>query len=420
MKKQVKECTDKPHKIEESRENMLENIVKKAEEIRDRIIKFRREIHMNPELGGSEEKTAAFVAGILEDNDIEVKRGVAGWGVVGLLKGGDGSGDTVALRGDMDALPIQDYKKVEYASSVPGIMHACGHDVHSAVLMGTAIVLGSLRERLAGNVKFIFQPSEERPTGGADYMIKAGVLEDPAPSAIFALHTFPEMQVGTIGHKAGIMTASADRFRIVIKGKSGHASRPHQTVDAVLVSSMVISAIHHIVSRRTDPIHPAVISVGTIEGGSAPNVIAEVVEMRGTVRTLSPKTKKIMPPLIEKIIRGTTITMGATYEFLYEPGSPSVVNDWALNQLVKKCAVDVVSAQNVVELPDPMMGAEDFAYYTEKIPGMFIRLGTSNREKGLMTPLHSSYFDVDEDALAVGTKVMSWIAVNYLNKSVRT
>ncbi len=410
MKKQVKQCLDK---AEESRVNMLEKIVKKAEEIRDRVIKFRREIHRNPELGGSEEKTSAFVAGILEDNDIEVKRGVAGYGVVGLLKG-SGEADTVALRADLDALPIQDYKKVEYASSVPGIMHACGHDVHSAVLMGTAIVLGSLRERLKGNVKFIFQPSEERPTGGADYMIKAGVLEDPAPSAIFALHTFPEMQVGTIGHKAGIMTASADRFRIVIKGKSGHASRPHQTVDAVLVSSMVISAIHHIVTRRTDPIHPAVISVGTIEGGSAPNVIAEVVEMRGTVRTLSPKTKKIMPALIEKVIKGTTLTMGATYEFLYESGSPSVVNDWALNQLAKRCAVDVVSAQNVFELPDPIMGAEDFAYYSEKIPGMFIRLGTSNREKGIMTPLHSSYFDVDEDALAVGIKVMSWIAVNYL------
>ena len=299
---------NQPNQIDEHRARLLETIVEKVDSIKDRLVKFRREIHKNPELGGSEEKTAAFVAGILEDNDIEVKRGVAGHGVVGLLEGpggggGGGGGDTIALRGDMDALPIQDYKKVEYASSVPGVMHACGHDVHTAVLMGTAIVLGSIRDRLKGNVKFIFQPSEERPTGGAEYMIKAGVLKNPAPSAIVALHAFPEMKAGTIGHKAGIMTASADRFRVVIKGKSGHASRPHQTVDAVLVSSMVINAIHHIVSRKTDPLHPAVISIGTIEGGTAPNVIADVVEMKGTVRTLSAGIRKMMPLHIEEVIK---------------------------------------------------------------------------------------------------------------------
>lgn len=402
-----------PNPIDEHHEKLLEAIVEKVDSIKDRLVKFRREIHKNPELGGSEEKTAAFVAGILEDNDIEVKRGVAGHGVVGLLEG-PGGGDTIALRGDMDALPIQDYKKVEYASSVPGVMHACGHDVHTAVLMGTAIVLGSMRDRLKGSVKFIFQPSEERPTGGAEYMIKAGVLKNPAPSAIVALHAFPEMRAGTIGHKAGVMTASADRFRVVIKGKSGHASRPHQTVDAVLVSSMVINAIHHIVSRRTDPLHPAVISVGTIEGGTAPNVIADVVEMKGTVRTLSAKTRKMMPLHIEEVIKGTTMTMGADYEFLFEAGNPSVENDWALDQLVKRCAGDVVSAQRVIEMSEPIMGAEDFAFYAEKIPGVLFRLGTSNKEKGIMTPLHNAYFDIDESALAVGTKVMSWIAVNYL------
>jgi amidohydrolase len=400
-------------------ENILDKINKKVEAINDRVIKFRREIHRNPEIGGSEDKTSAFVAGILEDNDIEVKRGVAGFGVVGLLRGA-GKGDTIALRADMDALPMQDYKKADYASTVPGIMHACGHDVHTAILMGTVIVLGSIRESLKGNVKFIFQPSEERPTGGAEYMIKAGVLKDPAPSAIVALHTFPELEVGSIGHKAGIMTASSDRFRIVVKGRSGHASRPHQTVDAVLVSSMVINAIHHIVSRRTDPVHPAVISIGTIEGGSSPNVIADVVEMRGTVRTLGSETRGKIPALIEGVVKGITTTMGAAYEFHYEAGSPSVVNDWALDNLVKKCAADIVSAQRVHEMPDPIMGAEDFSLYLEKVPGVLFRLGTSNKEKGITTPLHSAYFDVDEDALAIGIRVMSWIAVNYLNKKVRS
>jgi amidohydrolase len=403
----------------ENRGDLLGRINKKVEAIRDRMIKFRREIHKNPEIGGSEEKTSSFVAGILEDNDIEVKRGVAGFGVVGLIRG-SANGDTIALRADMDALPIQDNKSVDYASSVPGLMHACGHDVHTAVLMGAAIVLGSIRDRLKGNVKFIFQPSEERPTGGAEYMIKAGVLENPAPSAIVALHTFPEMEVGSIGHRAGIMTASSDRFRIVVKGKSGHASRPHQTVDAVLVSSMVINTIHHIVSRRTDPRYPAVISIGTIEGGSSPNVIADIVEMRGTVRTLDPKIRDRIPVLIEEVVKGITQTMGAGYEFNYKQGSPSVLNDWTLDQLVKKCAADIVSAQRVHEMPEPYMGAEDFAFYSEKVPGVLFRLGTSNKKKGITSPLHSAHFDIDEDAMAIGTSVMSWIAVNYLNKKVRT
>jgi amidohydrolase len=401
-------------------EKILDKINKKTDEIKERVIKFRREIHRNPELGGSEEKTSSFVAGILEDNDIEVKRGVAGHGVLGLINGGGGGGETVALRADMDALPIQDYKKTDYASTVPGVMHACGHDVHTAILMGTGIVLASLGDGLKGSVKLIFQPSEEVPVGGAKYMIDAGALEDPAPSAIFALHSYPELEVGNIGHRAGIITASADRLKIIVKGKSGHASRPHKSVDAVLVSSMVINAIHHIVSRRTDPFHPTVISIGTIKGGVVANVIADRVEMSGTVRTLSPEMRVMMPLLIEEVVRGVTLTMGASYDFQYEPGNPSVVNDWALDQLVKKCGADIVSAQGVVEMSEPVLGAEDFAFYAEKIPGVFLRLGTGNQGKGIGEQLHSSLFDVDEDALAVGTRLMSWIAASYLDSKARS
>jgi len=218
---------------------MLDQIKESVGEIADRLIMFRRELHMHPELSGNERNTAAFVAGVLEANDIEIKRDVGGHGVVGLIKGEE-EGKTIALRADMDALPIQDRKGVDYASKVSGVMHACGHDVHTTILLGTAIVLGRMRHILKGNVKLIFQPAEE-VTGGAEAMIKSGVLEAPAPSAIVALHCFPEFQAGTIGHRPGMMTAATDKISIAVKGKSGHASRPHQTVDAVLVSSMVIS-----------------------------------------------------------------------------------------------------------------------------------------------------------------------------------
>jgi amidohydrolase len=341
-----------------------------------------------------------------------------------VLTGGGDGGDTVAMRADMDALPIQDYKKTEYASNVPGVMHACGHDVHTAILMGTAIVLSGVSRGVAGglpgSVKFIFQPSEEVPVGGARFMIDAGVLEDPAPSAVFALHCYPEMEVGTIGHRAGLVTAAADRLKIIVKGKSGHASRPHRSVDAVLVSSMVINAIHHIVSRRTDPFHPAVISIGTIKGGAVANVIADRVEMSGTVRTLSLEMRENIPKLIEEVVKGVTMTMGAGYDFSYEPGNPSVVNDWALDHLVKKCATDIVSAQGVVEMSEPVLGAEDFAFYTEKVPGAFVRLGTGNARKGVTAQLHSSLFDVDERSLAVGTRFMSWLAASYLDSKARS
>ena len=392
---------------------MLDGINKKVEEIKGKLIKFRREIHSSPELGGCEKNTAAFISGILEDNDIELIRGVAGHGVVGLLRG---SGEkTIALRADMDALPMQDKKETEYSSRVSGVMHACGHDVHTAILIGSAIVLGSMRDRLKGNIKFIFQPAEESADGGACDMIKAGVLDGITPSAIVALHCYPELEVGRIAHKPGMMTAAADRIRIVVKGKSAHASRPHQSVDAVLVSSMVINAIHHIVSRQMDPLHAAVISIGTIRGGCAENIIADYVEMEGTVRTLDEEMREKMPEIIENTIRGVTDSVGAGYEFYYECWCPPVINDSSVDEMIKKSATDILGKENVVEMHQPMMGAEDFAFFTEKIPGALFRLGTSNREKGLVAPLHNSRFDVDEESIVIGTKLMSWIAARYVN-----
>lgn len=393
---------------------ILDEITGTVDSIKDRIIKFRREIHRTPELSGEEERTATFVAGVLDDNDIEVRRNVGGHGVVGLLKGSE-EGLAIALRADMDALPIQDKKGVEYASTVPGVMHACGHDVHTAILMGTAITLKSLSEKLRGSVKFIFQPSEERSVTGAKMMIEDGALESPMPSAIVALHCFPEMEAGCIAHKPGIMTASSDKFRIVVKGKSGHASRPHQTVDAVLLSALVINAIHHIVSRRTDPLHTAVISIGTVCGGSAPNIIAERVEMEGTVRTLDPGARKKVHALIEETIKGVVHGMGGDFELEYSFGTPPVINDRNVDEHVASCAVDILGERNVIEIPDPLMGAEDFAYFAERVPGTLFRLGTGNRDKGITSHLHNPLFDVDEDSIVIGAKLMSWIAAKYLS-----
>lgn len=393
--------------------DLLGEISRICDALRERLIKFRRDIHSNPELSGEEKNTSAFVAGVLEDNDIETRREVGGHGVVGLLRGG-GPGPTIAFRADMDALPIADTKDVDYASTVPGVMHACGHDVHTSVLMGAAVVLAGIRERLKGNVKFIFQPSEERSVTGAKLMIEDGVLDDPAPSAIVALHCFPELPVGTIGHKSGVMTASADRFKITIKGRSGHASRPHQTVDAVLLAALAINAIHHIVSRRTDPLHHAVISIGTICGGDAPNIIADTVVMEGTVRTLDTEARTKIPVLIEETICGVTEGMGGSFELSYDYGTPSVINDPVVDGFVGEAAADVLGPERVVLMSDPLMGAEDFAYFADRVPGTLFRLGTSNPARGLTAPLHNAKFDVDEDAVVIGTKLMSWMAAKYL------
>ena len=392
---------------------MLDDILKGVESVRERLVGFRREIHRNPELSAAEVKTAALVAGVLEESGIEVRRNVGGHGVVGLLRGG-GNGPTIALRADMDALPICDRKEVEYASAVDGAMHACGHDVHMAVLMGAALVLGELRAGLKGDVMFIFQPSEERSATGALLMIEDGVLKDPVPKAAVALHCFPEMEAGTVGHKPGVMTASSDRFTIVVKGTSGHASRPHQTVDAVLLGAIVINAIHHIVSRRTDPLHHAVISIGTIKGGYAPNVIADTVRMDGIVRTLNSGARKNIRSLIEETIKGVTHGMGGDYELDYHFGTASVVNDKKVDAFVAECACDILGERNVIKMVDPLMGAEDFACFLEKVPGTLFRLGTGNRSKGITAHLHSADFDVDEEAIMVGARLMSWIAARFL------
>jgi amidohydrolase len=397
---------------------MIEEIKKRAAEIEARVVKFRREIHSHPELSGSEEKTARFIAAVLEDNDIEIETGVGGNGIVALIKGGHAGEqrETIAIRADMDALPIGERGDCVYASKVDGVMHACGHDAHSAILMGTAIVLGGLRDKLTGDVKLIFQPSEEVIPGGALAMIDDGVLDNPRPSAMVALHCTPELEAGFIGHKEGTATASCDFITISIIGTGGHSSRPHQTVDAILVAALVVNAIHHIVSRRTDPLHHVAISLGTIKGGNAPNIIADNVEITGTVRVLSPELRAVMPGLLEQTIKGITMSVGGSYSFKYNYGHPSVVNDGELNDIVTAAAKDLFGEEKALEMKDPQMGAEDFAYFAEKVPSILYRLGTGNKAKGIVAPLHNSCFDIDESALTVGVQMMSLIACEFFER----
>jgi amidohydrolase len=314
----------------------------------------------------------------------------------------------------MDALPLQDAKETDYASEVEGVMHSCGHDVHTAILLGVATVMSRLKEELDGSVKLIFQPSEEQAVGGAGAMIEDGALENPVPSAILALHVMPELPVGTIGCRSGVMTASSDRVDITIHGRSGHAARPHQTIDAILVSSHVISALQHIISRRIDPLHPAVITIGTISGGTVANIVADTVEMTGTVRSLNSAIRDQLPDLIEQVVKGITESMGAGYDFTFTRGNPSVVNDETLTSLVMGAGRDILGSDKVIDLAEPTMGGEDFSLFAEKVPGTFIRLGVGNNEKGIVHPLHHILFDIDEDALPIGVKVMAWSALRYL------
>lgn len=392
--------------------DLLEKINDLTDEGRDKIVEYRRWLHENPELSGNEKETAAYVASVLEANNIDIKRNIGGYGVVGLIKG-KVDGKTIALRADMDALPLQDSA---YASKNEGVMHSCGHDAHTAILLGVATILSKMREDIVGNVKLIFQPSEEKVDGGAEIMIEEGVLEDPVPSAIIALHVMPDLPVGTIGCKIGVMTASSDVLSITIYGKSGHAARPHQTIDAVLVAAKVITALQHIISRRIDPLHPAVITIGTIRGGSAENIVADKVELTGIVRSLNPDIRNQLPQLIEQVVKGTTMAMGAGYQFDFVKGEPSLMNDETVYSAIMESGRDILGKDNVIELSEPTMGSEDFALFAEKVPGALFRLGVSNPEKNIIHPLHHKLFDIDEDALLVGTKVMVSTAIRLLRQ----
>ncbi len=394
----------------------ISEIVARAEATSDEVVELRRHFHRNPELGMEEVETAAVVAEYLRALDLDVREGVGGTGVVGLLRGSQ-EGPTVALRADMDALPMDEDTGAEYASRVPGKMHSCGHDAHTAILLGVARTLVEVTgggERLRGNVKFLFQPAEEGP-GGAEPMLEDGAFRDPGVDAVFGLHVDVEHPTGTIGTRRGVMTAAADEARIRIIGQGGHGAHPHKSVDSVVVAAHVVTALQTVVSREVGPAESAVFTVGRIVGGYRNNIIAPKVEMEATVRSLSHEVREMLPGRIEGIVKGVTEAMRADYALEYIHGYPPLENDPEMADLLVKTGTALLGPENIREVSDPSMGAEDFAYFAAAAPGCFFRLGVRNEDKDLgVYPNHNPKFDLDEDALATGVKVMAGAALAYL------
>ena len=381
------------------------------------VISYRRHLHANPELSFEEFKTADFVAQQLESfGGIKVERGVAGTGVVGLIEGKNPNKKTIALRADMDALPIEEKNEVDYKSKNTGVMHACGHDVHTSSLLGTARILSAIKEEFEGTVKLIFQPGEEKIPGGASLMIKAGVLENPRPENILGQHVMTLIPAGKVGFREGMYMASADEIYVTVKGKGGHAAMPDKNIDPILIASHIIIALQQIISRNCDPRIPAVLSFGNIIGKGATNVIPDEVKIEGTFRTLSESWRKDAHIKMKKMAEAIAEGMGATCEFTILNGYPYLRNEPELTRRMKSAAIDLLGEENVLDL-DLWMAAEDFAYYTQEIDACFYRLGVRNEEKGIISGVHTPTFDIDEAALQTGSMLMAWLAVKELGCS---
>jgi amidohydrolase len=366
---------------------------------REWIVETRRALHRIPEVAFCEEKTSAFLAGLLQELGLEVTRGVGGWGVVGLLPGAS-PGPTVMLRADMDGLPIDEETGLEFSSTHPGVMHACGHDANMAMVLGAAKTLVDLRGLLRGNVKLVFQPAEEGASG-AKPMIQEGVLEAPRVDWALGCHLWPGLPEGTVGVKAGPLMAAMDRFDIRILGKGGHGAMPHLCVDALEVGTQVVGALQRIVSRQMNPLQPSVVTVGSFHSGTAFNIIPEEASLSGTTRTFDRGIWESWPERLERVIRGVCESMGARYDFSYTQGCPPLVNDLQVAQRVRTCAISVVGSQKVLE-PEPTMGGEDMSYFLERVPGCYYFLGVG-REGG--APVHNPRFDFNEEVLLIGTEL---------------
>ena len=369
----------------------------------EKIVALRRDIHREPELGFDTERTAEKVLAALDGLSLDIETGVARNGLVATLWG-EGEGPTVALRADMDALPIQEETDLPFASETEGRMHACGHDGHTSMLVGAAHVLAGMRDRLGGTVKFVFQPAEEGG-GGGRVMVDEGVADDI--SSIFALHLWPGLPFGKVATKAGSIMAAADAFEMEITGSGGHGAMPHLAADAVVIAAQVVTALQTVVSREVDPVEPAVLTVGEIGAGTAFNIIPEKARLGGTVRTLNPELRKSMPGRIEALARGVAKGMRGDANLNYTFSYPVTVNDEGAADRVLGVAEDLFGAESVLELPNPSMGGEDFAFFLEKVPGAFIWLGVGEDTSGLHTPK----FAFDEEVLPRGSALLAALAL---------
>ncbi len=386
---------------------LKEKIQQLAKQYADEFIAVRHHIHANPELSYKEFETSKFVQQKLQGWNIPFTI-MATTGVVGLIKGKNPDKKIIALRADMDALPITEANDVEYKSKNPGIMHACGHDVHTTCLLGAAKILNELKEEWEGTVKLIFQPGEEKNPGGASYMIRDGVLENPKPVKIYALHVHPGMEVGQLSFRGGMIMASADEIYITIKAKGGHAASPHLTADTILIASHLIVSLQQIVSRNNNPFNPSVLSITAFNGGNTTNVIPSEVKLMGTFRAMNEEWRFKAHELITKQTIELVKTMGAEAEIKIDVGYPFVLNDEKLHPIAKAKAAEYMGTANVTET-ELRMGAEDFAYYSHQIPACFFRLGAGNKAKGITSGVHTPIFNIDESAIEVGMGVMAWM-----------
>ena len=378
-------------------------------------VQARRHIHANPELSFEEHQTAAYVRQVLESYGLKPVA-MAETGLVALVKGRNPEKKTVALRADLDALPIVEANEVAYKSKREGVMHACGHDVHTASLLGAARILQDLRDEFEGTVKLIFQPGEEKFPGGASIMIREGVLQNPAPEQIVGQHVFPMLPAGKVGFRSGMYMASADEIYITVKGKGGHAAMPELNVDTVLIASHLIVAMQQIVSRHASPKVPSVLSFGKVEARGATNVIPDEVKIEGTFRTMNEAWRKEAHQRIRKLAEGLCESMGGSCEIDIKNGYPYLLNDPDLTERARAAAEAYLGAENVVDL-DLWMGAEDFAYYSQQVPACFYRLGTRNEARGIISSVHTPTFDIDEAALETGMGLMAYVALQELEAS---
>ncbi len=392
---------------------MIDQIRRKAKEYFTEVQSIRHHIHAHPELSFQEYKTSAFVAGKLAEWGIPHTTGVAGTGIIALIEGKNPGKKCVALRSELDALPIKEANDVAYCSQNDGVMHACGHDVHTSCLLGAAKILFDLRSEWEGTIKLIIQPGEEMHPGGASLMIAAGALEAPKPEAIMALHVYPHLPSGTVGFRSGQYMASADEVYITIEGRGGHAALPHQTIDPISVAAQVIVGLQQVVARKGNPLIPSVLTFGSIHGGFATNVIPDKVELLGTFRTMNEPWRYEAHRWIKQITEETCAAYGAKATIDIPSGYPSLFNDPALTAKAEDWARNFLGAENVKQL-DMRMAGEDFSFYTHEVPGCFFRIGTNKAGKEFLAPVHNAHFDIDEDAMMTGMGMMAWCGINML------
>lgn len=391
----------------------MDPFYKSALGLNTQLVKLRREFHSEPELGFEEFKTSYKIKNFLEAEKIDYKE-YAKTGICGIIHG-NGQRKTIALRSDMDALPIQDQKNCGYSSKIQGKMHACGHDAHMAILMGTAKLLNSYKNKLNGNIKLIFEPAEET-FGGSKVMIKEGILEDPYVDSIIGLHVDEKMQIGKIGIKKGVIFSASNPFTIKIIGKGGHGAHPDKAVDPVLIAANVIVVLQSIISREIPPTDPALITVGTINGGTAPNIIPGEVILSGIIRTVKTEHRKYIIERFKQVVNGIVLSMRGKCEIIIEEGYPCLYNNDFLVDKVIDIAKKIISDDKIEILDNPSLGVESFAYFSKERPAVFYLLGCGNKEKGIDNPAHSSLFDIDETCLSLGVALQCKIAVDLLSE----